>query len=463
MVEATLTQQLIRSASDTTHTFQPKTFAATMYQNHQQSPLPPPFSPNASATTTLPKDHTKTTLYIILATSFFSLLFILSLPSTSSSQSFVKIRRDLALFPNRPISTIEIPSGPTPPSIAYFISGSTGDSARILRLLFASYHPRNHYLLHLDLSAPQTERDRLAVTVQSVPIFKAAQNVDVIGKADYSYPRGSSTISSTLHGASILLRLASNWDWFISLNAGDYPLVTQDDLLHILSYLPKDLNVVNHTSYIGWKESKRLKPIIVDTGLYRLEKHEIFYASQKRELPNAFRLFSGSSFTLLTRSFIEFCILGTDNLPRTLLMYFANMAYSFTNYFPTVLCNAGQFKSTVVNHNLQYIAFNKSSSKKPPPLNSAEFDAMIQSGAAFATQFQFDDPVLDRIDQEILQCSRGKPVPGGWCIGEPGNGTCSVWGDADILRPGPGAKRLENRILELLRDDRFRYRQCLDE
>lgn len=26
------------------------------------------------------------------------------------------------------------------------------------------------------------------------------------------------------------------------------------DLLHVLSYLPKDLNFVNHSSYIGWKE-----------------------------------------------------------------------------------------------------------------------------------------------------------------------------------------------------------------
>ncbi|KAK6255088.1 hypothetical protein SCA6_016393 [Theobroma cacao] len=472
--------------------------------HHQQPTLPPPFAPNASATTNLPKDHTRITLYIILATSFFSLLFIISIPSPSSStssQSFIKIRPDPVLFPDRPISPTELPSGPAPPSIAYLISGSAGDSARILRLLFASYHPRNHYLLHLDLSAPQTERDRLAVTVQSVPIFKAAQNVDVIGKADYAYPRGSSTISSTLHGASVLLRLASNWDWFISLNAGDYPLVTQDDLLHILSYLPKDLNFVNHTGYIGWKESKRLKPIIVDTGLYLLEKHEIFYASQKRELPNAFRLFSGarvsiqnasisiqyiekcyvtvvgdymwfhaylygikgSSFTMLTRSFIEFCILGTDNLPRTLLMYFANTPYSFTNYFPTVLCNSDQFKRTVINHNLQYIAFNKSSTKKPPQMNSAEFDAMIQSGAAFATQFRFDDPVLDRIDQEILKRSPGKAVPGGWCLGEPDNGTCSVWGDADILRPGPGARRLEKRIVESLSDGRFQSQQCQEE
>ncbi|XVF50433.1 hypothetical protein PTKIN_Ptkin04bG0099700 [Pterospermum kingtungense] len=439
-----------------------------MHHHHQQSPLPPPFTPNATVTTTtLPKDHTKTTLYIILATSFFSLLFILSLPSSSSStyssQSLIKNRRDPALFPNRPISPTEIPSGPTPPSIAYLVSGSAGDSARILRLLFASYHPRNHYLLHLDLSAPQAERDRLAITVQSVRIFKAAQNVDVIGKADYAYPRGSSKISSSLHGASILLRLASNWDWFIPLSASDYPLVSQDDLLHILSYLPKDLNFANHTSYIGWKESKQLKPIIVDTGLYLLEKHEIFYASQKRELPNAFRLYSGSSFTMLTRSFIEFCVLGTDNLPRTLLMYFANTLYSFTNYFPTVLCNSDQFKSTVINHNLQYIAFNKSSMKKPPPMNSAEFDAMIQSGAAFATEFQFDDPVLDRIDQEILKRSPGKVVPGGWCLGEPGNGTCSVWGDADILRPGPGATRLEKRIIEIFSDGRFRSQQCLEE
>lgn len=26
------------------------------------------------------------------------------------------------------------------------------------------------------------------------------------------------------------------------------------DLLHILSYMPKDLNFVNHSSYIGWRE-----------------------------------------------------------------------------------------------------------------------------------------------------------------------------------------------------------------
>jgi hypothetical protein len=191
-----------------------------MQQNPSSPPQPPPpphpfFTPN-------PKDS-KTTLYIILATSLFSLFFFLSSSFSSSSTSASQIRPDPYLFPTRQTS-----SDPPPPSIAYLISGSAGDSGRILRLLLATYHPRNQYLLHLDLSAPQTERDDLALAVQSIPIFKAAQNVNVVGKADFAYPKGSSAISFTLRGASILLRLSPNWDWFVSLNAADYPLVTQD-------------------------------------------------------------------------------------------------------------------------------------------------------------------------------------------------------------------------------------------
>lgn len=36
-----------------------------------------------------------------------------------------------------------------------------------------------------------------------------------------------------------------------------------------------------------------MKPIVVDPGLYLEEEDEVFYATQKRELPDAYRLFSG--------------------------------------------------------------------------------------------------------------------------------------------------------------------------
>ncbi|XP_010527488.1 PREDICTED: beta-glucuronosyltransferase GlcAT14A [Tarenaya hassleriana] len=273
-------------------------------------------------------------------------------------------------------------------------------------------------------------------------------------------------MASTLHGASILLRLSSNWDWFINLRADDYPLVTQDDFLHILSHLPKELNFVNHTSYIGWRESRRLKPIIVDPGLYLVEKTDMFYATQKRELPKAFRLFSGPSFSILTRNFVEHCVLGTDNFPRTLLMYLSNTPSSISNYFPTVLCSSNQFRKTIINHNLLYLARNETSREKYHHLDSKEFSTMVGSGAAFARGFRHDDPILDRIDQELLGRNPGEEVvPGGWCLADSSNNisSCSIWGDAGVLRPGPGSDRLQRRIVQLLSDDWFKSHQCVVE
>jgi len=171
---------------------------------------------------------------------------------------------------------------------------------------------------------------------------------------------------------------------------------------------------------------------------------------------------AGSSFSILSRSFMEFCILGEDNLPRLLLMYFANTPASLSNYFPTVLCNSRQFNRTVINQNLLY-AVQDSQRNDLRPLNSTDFDDMIRSGAIFAEKFQKDDPVLDLIDQNLLGRSPRSVVPGGWCLGEPGNSSCLTWGDAKILRPGTGAQRLEKAIVELLANGIFRSRQCIYE
>lgn len=185
-----------------------------------------------------------TTIYTILTitTVLFLLFFFSPFQSPPPPPSF----SDPYLFPHR-ISTAQYhnhqllfinnnnktsdQSPPASPTIAYFISGSCNESGRIIRLLLSIYHPRNQYLLHLDRSAPQKERDLLALTVQSIGVFWAAQNVNVIGKSDLVSHKGSSTISSTLHGAAILLKLSSDWDWFINLSAADYPLVTQDGIL----------------------------------------------------------------------------------------------------------------------------------------------------------------------------------------------------------------------------------------
>ncbi|XP_074559330.1 beta-glucuronosyltransferase GlcAT14A [Curcuma longa] len=419
-----------------------------------QPPQPHPFS-------AFPKESRN--LYWILLTSLVSLFLILSFsyPSSSPSASSSAPHLRSATAEAAAAAAALLSSSPPPPSIAYFLSGSAGDDGRLLRLLHAVYHPRNLYLLLLDGAAPQDQRERLALAVRAVPAFRSARNVHVVGKPDFANPHGCSSLAATIHGAAILLRIGADWDWFVNLDASEYPLVTQDDLLHVFSFLPKDLNFVQHSSYIGWRESWQLRPIIVDPGLYLSSRTDIFYATQKREFPNAYKLFIGSSSVILSRKFLEHCILGTDNLPRTLLMYYANTPSPQTNYFQTVLCNSPAFNRTIVNHHLHYLEQDASPKKKLRLLILDDLKNMTISGAAFGARFSKDDPVLDHIDKEILSRDPGRIVPGGWCLGGSHGDPCAVWGKPDVLTPGPGATRLARSIADMLSDERFHAQQCI--
>ena len=270
-------------------------------------------------------------------------------------------------------------------------------------------------------------------------------------------------VANTLHAAAILLRESSDWDWFINLSASDYPLVTQDDLLHTFSYLPRDLNFIDHTSNIGWKDHQRARPIIVDPGLYMNKKQDVFWVTQRRSRPTAFKLFTGSAWMALSRSFIDYCIWGWDNLPRTALMYYTNFISSPEGYFHTVICNAQEFKNTTVNSDLHYISWDNPPKQHPHYLNLADMQKMVDSNAPFARKFHREDPVMDKIDAELLSRGPGMAVPGGWCIGSRENGTdpCTEIGNTTVLRPGPGAKRLETLISSLLSNESFRPRQCV--
>ncbi|KAK9140746.1 hypothetical protein Scep_010427 [Stephania cephalantha] len=473
-----------------------------------------------SSTSPTTKKKKNLTCLLLFTASLFTLLFFISTTHTSQQHPLPTHPKRLLLHNHHPNSPSP-PPPPPPPSVAYFISGADGDAHRLLRLLHSIYHPNNHYLLHLDRTAHHSQRINLVISIQAIPAFRFFDNVNVVGNPDFANPRGSSALSSVLRGAAILIRYGRSWDWFVHLSAQHYPLVTQDDLLHLLSFQPKELNFVNHSSYIGWRESRRLKPIVVDPGLYLSENSDVFYGTQKRLLPSAFRLFTGFSFAdlvssldiktmqsckkkvsadqleyqstchhllkekpkiflkylrtknpfeidigpgsasaILSRKFIEFCILGSDNLPRTVLMYLSNTLSARANYFQTVLCNSREFKRTVVNHNLQYSSGDEFTNSEQRRIGTKDFNQLIQSGAAFASEFTLDDPVLDQIDREVLNRKPGRIAPGGWCLGNDDEDPCKVWGDSDILRPGPGARRLEKLMVKLLSNDTLLNQRC---
>ncbi|KAF3432220.1 hypothetical protein FNV43_RR26959 [Rhamnella rubrinervis] len=349
-----------------------------------------------------------------------------------------------------------------PPAFAYYIWGGRGDRDQIFRLLLAVYHPRNRYLLHLSTDASQEDRHSLTASVNSVPAIRAFGNVDVVGKPDRLTYMGSTNIATTLRAAAILLRIDSGWDWFITLSAMDYPLITQDDLSHVFSSVRRDLNFLDHTSDLGWKEDQRVQPIVVDPAIYLARRSQIFHATQKRKTPDAFKVFTGSPWVVLSRPFLEFCIVGWDNLPRTLLMYFTNVILSQEGYFHSVICNAPEFKNTTVNSDLRYMIWDSPPGMEPHFLNTSDYNQMVQSGAAFARQFKKDDHVLDMVDEKILKRGRNRPVPGAWCSGRRSwwMDPCSQWGDVNILKAGPQAKKFEESITNLLDDWSSQSNQC---
>lgn len=221
------------------------------------------------------------------------LLFLTTLTSPEGVPLFPFYRSATArasVFVESKLHPISTSSIPPPPRFAYLISGSTGDGDMLKRTLQALYHPCNSYVVHLDLESSPEERLDLQNYVKSQPLFTKFGNVRMITKANLVTYRGPTMVANTLHAAAILLREGGDWDWFINLSASDYPLVTQDgrcfcclydiliwslgflwlvllinpidwftgfgwlDLLHAFSYLPRDLNFLDHTSNIGWKE-----------------------------------------------------------------------------------------------------------------------------------------------------------------------------------------------------------------
>ncbi|KAM0969415.1 hypothetical protein EV2_018151 [Malus domestica] len=416
--------------------------------------------------TNKPQKKKKWFLPLVLSLLLSTLLIFITVftSSSASSSRFYRpqVKNHLPHFVESKLKISETSKDPVP-RLAYLISGSAGDGGSLKRTLKALYHPRNQYAVHLDLEASAEERLDLAKFVKEEPMFAKLGNVRAVLRANLVTYRGPTMVTNTLHAAAILLKEGGDWDWFINLSASDYPLVTQDDLLHVLSSIPRNLNFIEHTSDIGWKEDQRAKPIIIDPGLYSQQKSDVFSISQKRSVPTAYKLFTGSAWMMLSRPFIEYILWGWDNLPRLVLMYYANFLSSPEGYFHTVICNAEEFRNTTVNHDLHFISWDTPPKQHPHFLVSDDFQRMVDSNAPFARKFGRNESVLDTIDSELLGCSADGYVPGGW-FSTQANGSATVpdYSSKNIttLKPGPGAERLKRLITGLISAEDFHVKQC---
>lgn len=321
-----------------------------------------------------------------------------------------------------------------PPILAYWILGSKGESRRMLRLLKAIYHPRNHYLLQLDSASSYDERLKLSIWTHSERVFEEFGNVDVVGQSYGVNPMAASGLAAVLHAAALLLRVRPDWDWFIPLSASDYPIMPQDDILYAFSSLPRDVIFMGYNNATSSEKRQNVSQIAVDPNLYLKEKSAVFYAAETRDKPDAFEIFGGSPWMALTRGFLEHCVHGLDNLPRKLLMYFNNVVFPLESYFQTVLCNTPEFQNTTLvdadflRHNMDH------ADREDHPW-------------VFAGPFrQEDDPRLPQIDEKL----------GKWCINQTSNATA----DIDVVQPRSQGIMLHRFFLKLVQENTMASTHC---
>ncbi|CAI9100152.1 OLC1v1037092C1 [Oldenlandia corymbosa var. corymbosa] len=390
-----------------------------------------------------PLKKKKWVLPLIFSISISCFIIVFSLFVSNPFQPRSDIKDETPIFVESKLHVAETQPFSRIPRLAYLISGSSGDGQSLRRTLKALYHPLNQYVVHLDLEASPEERMELVNFVKTEALFVQVGNVRVIERSNLVTYRGPTMVSNTLHAAAILLK---------------------EDLLHTLSNVSREFNFIEHTSDIGWKEWQRAKPVIIDPGLYSRKKSDVFWVTQKRSVPTAFKLFTGSAWMMLSRPFVEYCIWGWDNLPRMVLMYYSNFLSSPEGYFHTVICNAEEFKNTTVNHDLHFISWDNPPKQHPHFLTSNDYQRMLDSNAPFARKFGKEEGVLEKIDLELLHRKRDGFVPGSWFEdGGDTNSTDFHYTTTNIttLRPGQGAERLKNLINGLLGAKDFDSKHCI--
>jgi hypothetical protein len=166
----------------------------------------------------VPGERWRRALFLALASVSFLLFLILLFLS-------VPRLRLLSLAPSVTAAASAVQRGSdAPPCLAYLLMGRRGDGRRLLRLLLAVYHPRNRYILHLSADASDDECQSVASRVAAAaPVVGTFGNVAVVGTPTAGTPVGASGLAGTLRAAALLLRLHPDWDWFLTLNAADYP------------------------------------------------------------------------------------------------------------------------------------------------------------------------------------------------------------------------------------------------
>ena len=255
------------------------------------------------------------------------------------------------------------------------------------RLFRAIYHPANYYLVHVD------KRSGVGFQTEIQDFLSSFANASLL-KSQSILWGGYSMVDAELRGIEELLKVGSEWEFFINLSAQDFPLKSQT---HIQEFLSRNKG----NDFISVANQNKLRP---DT-LSRIENyfiefaHRILHTPIKRRYLEDVTPHIGSQWMILSRKFCEFVCYSPE--VERFKRFYRHTFISDEGFFQTVIMNTS-YKGIIVNDDKRTIVWVPIGTIKlrPRDFTSKDAEFLLASQGLFGRKF---DETVDAGILSILE------------------------------------------------------------
>ncbi|MBC9928782.1 beta-1,6-N-acetylglucosaminyltransferase [Chitinophaga qingshengii] len=260
--------------------------------------------------------------------------------------------------------------------------------AQLERLLKRLAHPQVDCYVHIDAKCSLPEWESV-LSLPQVYLVKQRANVTWAGWG---------IIQASLNGMNAVLNTGIDYAWVTLLSGQDYPL---QPIGQIIAFLQQQkgrqfLNVISEEA-LRPMMSKMEHYHFVEynfPGKYRLGRL-LTAILPRRKAPLGLQLYCGSAWWTLSLDCVRFCVTYEQQHPA-LRKYFKLTWGADEFIFQTILMNNDVYRSRLTDY-LHYIDWS-AGKEHPKVLGIEDIEVLRQSGKLFARKFDFNTPVLDRLD-----------------------------------------------------------------
>jgi len=259
------------------------------------------------------------------------------------------------------------------------------------RLFRAIFHPANYYLVHVD------KRSGVGLQTEIQDFLSSFANASLL-KSQSTRWGGYSLVDAELRGIEELLKISSEWEFFINLSAQDFPLKSQT---HIQDFLSRNIG----KNFIRVANQSKFRP---DT-LSRIQYYFTEFGNRVLRIPikrpdlRDVTPYIGNQWVILSRKFCEF-LCDSPEIER-FKRFYRHTFIADEGFFQTVIMNTS-YKGTIVNDDKRTIVWVPVGTIKlrPRDFTSKDAEFLLASQGLFARKFDetVDAGIFSTLELNLL-------------------------------------------------------------